>query len=202
MCYAWVAYAAQAVAAAVTAYSAVQQGQATYKAEKMNEQIALRNVQAAENEQKNVSDAAAIERRRLGERIRAERGMGKVNAAANGIDPLFGTPYDIDTNILTAGRADAAIIGRNELTDIGRLDYQIADLHDSAAQSRAKARGALRAGYMEAGANIFQAAGSIANSWIQNNPGGGKPSSGQRSPPPPSSIFDPPPERRRAPIGW
>lgn len=162
---------------AVKAYSSIQQGRAAYQAEQINAQIAERNIQQAENEQKNVGDAAAIERRRLGERVRAERGMNKVNAAASGIDPLFGTPYDIDVDTVNAGRADAAIIGRNELNQIKGLDIQIADFKDSAAQSRAAGRAALQGGYLGAAGDLLEAGSSVAGRWI--NPSTGKPSTGK-----------------------
>lgn len=187
-----IAIMASVASAAVGAYSSIQQGRAAYAAGQVNAQIAERNVQAAENEQKNVGDAAAIERRRLGERVRAERGMNKVSAAASGIDPLFGTPFDIDADLLKAGRADAAIIARNEMLERGRLDYQIADYRDSASQSRAQGRGALRAGYLEAAGNVLQASSSIAGQWIQ--PGANAPKKPTTKPP---SIFD----RQKLPIG-
>lgn len=170
MCYQWVYYAAQAAAAALAGYSAIKQGQATKAAEEINQRSADRNAKLAENEQVNVAEAAAIERRRLGERIRAERGMGKVNAAASGLDPEFGSPFDVGQDILKAGRADLAILGKNEMRERGRLDVQIADYHDGAVQSRMAGRGAAQAGYMSAGAGVLGAASNISNRWLQAHP--------------------------------
>lgn len=162
--------AATIASGAVSAYSAIQQGRAEYQAQGVNAQIATRNAQLAENEQKNVADAAAIERRRLGNEIRAARGQANVNATASGLDPLFGTPADLVGDIATAGRTDLGIIGRNEMTQVGQLDNQIADYRDSANAARAAGRGALRAGYMSAAASLLGTGANVASKWIETHP--------------------------------
>lgn len=167
MCYVWVA---QLAIAALGAMSYVQQGQAQQAQGEFNAQVMERNAQAAENEQANVKDAAAIERRRLAERVRAERGQAKVNATASGIDPLFGTPFDIDQDILHAGRTDAGIVGRNEMTEIGRLDKERADLLDAAKMSRAGGKAAAQASTMAATGSLLEGAASVSSRWIQPKP--------------------------------
>lgn len=151
---------------AVNAYASIQQGNAEYVAGMMNAQVAERNAQAAENEKKNVADAAAIERRRIGERVRAERGEARAKFVGMGLDPEFGTPFDIDQDYTRAGRIDTAIVGRNELTEIGRLDKEQADYLDSAAQSRASAKSARKAGFISAAGAFLGAGATVASRWI------------------------------------
>lgn len=170
MCEPTIIMMATIASGAVSAYSSIQQGRAEYQAQGVNAQIATRNGQLAENEQKNVADAAAIERRRLGNEIRAARGQANVNATASGLDPLFGTPADLVGDIATAGRTDLGIIGRNEMTEIGQLDNQIADYRDRASAARAAGRGALRAGYMGAAATLLSTGANVASKWIETNP--------------------------------
>lgn len=157
---------ATVASAAVGAYSSIQAGNATYKAEMYNAQIAERNAQSAENEQANVKDAAAIERRRLGERVRAERGQYVVNATASGIDPGFGTPADLIGDVNQAYAIDRSILGRNEITELGRLDKEAADYRDSAAMSRASAKSARKAGMIGAVGSILDSAASVSGRWI------------------------------------
>ncbi len=153
--------------AGVQAYASVQQGNAAYQAGMYNAQIADRNAQSAENEQKNVQDAAAIERRRLGERVRAERGEMIAKYANMGLDTEFGTPADLVGDVQRAYDIDRSILGKNEMTEIERLDRQKADYLDSAAMSRAEAKGARKAGLMGAAGSLLQGAATVSGRWIQ-----------------------------------
>jgi len=152
--------------AGVGAYSAIQSGNAQYQAGMYNAQIQERNAQAVEDEKKNVQDAASIERRRLGERVRAERGQAVVNAAAQGIDPGFGSPADLIGDIEQAYDIDRSILGRNELTELGRLDKQQADYRDSAAMMRSQAKSARKGGMLSAAGSLLQGAASVSSRWI------------------------------------
>lgn len=161
--------------AGVQAYASIQQGNAAYQAGMYNAQIAERNAQSAENEQKNVQDAAAIERRRLGERARAERGEMIAKYANMGLDTEFGTPADLIGDVQRAYDIDRSILGKNEMTEIERLDRQKADYLDSAAMSRAEAKGARKAGLMGAAGSLLQGAATVSGRWIQpsSTAGGG-----------------------------
>lgn len=163
MCYMWVFAAASA---ALSAYGQVQQGQAQAQAETYNAEVATRNAQAAEEEQANVADAAAIERRRLGERVRAERGEQVAKFSAMGVDPAFGTPADLVGDIEQAYRADRDIIGRNEVTALSALDKQIADYKGAASLGQASAKSAIRAGQIAAGGSLLDGVGNVASRWI------------------------------------
>lgn len=172
---------ATAASAAVGAYASIQQGRATYQAEMYNAQIQERNAQAAENEQANVKDEAAIARRRLGEKVRAERGDMVAKFTAMGVDPGFGSPADLVGDVNQAYSIDRSILGRNEITSLERLDKDVADYRDAARMSRSSGKGALRAGYVGAVGSILDGAANISSRWImpanQNNP------VGRRAPP-------------------
>lgn len=158
---------ASVASAAVGAYSSIQQGRAAYQAEMYNAQIQERNAQAVEAEKLQTKDAAAIERRRLGERVRAERGDLVAKAAAMGIDPGFGSPADLVGDVNQAYNIDRSILGRNEISALERLDKEQADFRDAAAMSRASAKGALKAGYFGAVGSMLDGAANVSSRWIQ-----------------------------------
>lgn len=162
---------ATVLSAGVGAYSSIQQGRAQYKAEMYNAQIAERNAQAAENEQARVKDEASIERRRLGERARAQMGDFKARFTAMGVDPGFGTPADLVGDVGQAYSIDRSILGRNEISSLERLDKERADYLDSAKQSRASARSALRAGNIAAVGSLLSGAAGVSSRWIMPTSG-------------------------------
>ncbi len=166
MCYPWVVQAVQVAVAVIGAYSSVQQGQATAAADTYNAQIQERNAQSAENEQTLVKDQAAIERRRLGERVRAERGDMVAKFTAMGVDPGFGSPADLVGDVNQAYSIDRNILGRNEITSLERLDKDVADYRDAATMSRRSAKGALKAGYIGAVGSILNGAANVSSRWI------------------------------------
>lgn len=170
--------------AGVQAYASIQQGNAAYQAGMYNAQIAERNAQSAENEQKNVQDAAAIERRRLGERARAERGEMIAKYANMGLDTEFGTPADLIGDVQRAYEIDRSILGRNEITQLESLDKQVADFRDSAAMSRAEAKSARKAGQLSAIGSLLDGASSVSGRWIQPTTGAATPSSVLKKPQP------------------
>lgn len=158
---------ATVASAGVNAYANIQQGNAAYQAGMYNAQIAERNAQAAENEQKNVQDAAAIERRRLGERVRAERGELIAKYANMGLDTEFGTPADLIGDVQRAYDIDRSILGKNEITQLETLDKQVADYRDSAAMSRSEAKGALKGSRLAALGSLLDGASTVSGRWIQ-----------------------------------
>lgn len=153
--------------AAVGAYGQVQAGQAQARAEGFNALIADRNAQAADTEQVRVKDAAAIERRRLGERVRAEKGDLIAKYAAMGLDPNFGTPADLVGDVQQAYNIDRSILGKNEMAAIERLDKEVADYKDAAKMGRASAASALQAGNTAAAGSLLEGVGNVSSRWIQ-----------------------------------
>lgn len=189
---------ASVASAAVGAYSQIQAGNAQYKADMYNAQIQERNAQAVENEKKNVQDAAAIERRRLGERVRAERGDKIAAASAMGLDPGFGSPADLIGDIEQAYRGDLAIMGRNEMTELGRLDKEQADYLDSAKMARASGKSALKGSRLGAVGTLLGGAAQVSSKWIA--PASPLQVTPQRAPAlSQTSIFNPLPVTRVAP---
>lgn len=161
---------ASIASAAVGAYGAIQQGNATYQSEMYNAQIQRRNAQAVEEEQANVKDAAAIERRRLGERVRAERGDLVAKYTAMGLDPGFGSPADLVGDVESAYDIDRSILGKNEMTEIGRLDKQRADYLDAAKMAEASGKSARKAGQIAAFGDLLSGAANVSGRWIMPTP--------------------------------
>lgn len=155
---------------AVSAYSYVKQGQAASAAAEYEAQIAERNAKQAENEKVLTSEAAAIERRRLGQRVAAERGQRIANASAMGLDPGFGSVADIDADLHQAYRIDRSIVGKNEIADLQRLDLEQADYRDGATLSRARGKSAKSAGNLAALGAVLGGAADVSASWIEQHP--------------------------------
>ena len=172
---------ATAGSAAVNAYSSVKQGnaayqsaQATNQAAQFNASVLRRNAQAVETDQVNVREGAAIERRRLGETRRGEKGEAIARAAAMGIDPNFGSAADVVSDVERAYSIDRNILGRNEITDLRTLDKERADYLDSAKLTEMEGASALRAGesarragYVGAVGSLLDGAASVSSRWIQ-----------------------------------
>lgn len=190
-----------AASAAVGAYSAIQTGRAQQASAEFNAQVQQRNAQAAEDEQANVRDEAAIERRRRGERVRAERGDLVAKYSAMGVDPGFGTPADLIGDTQRAYNIDLSILGRNEETAIKNLDKQIADYRDAATLSRMEGKSAVRAGNTAAVGSILQGAANVSSKWIQPNTGSAAPGGTSIAKPRAQSIFAPLPTVKPLPVG-
>lgn len=158
---------ASVASAGVNAYASIQSGNAQYQAGMYNAQIQERNAQAVEDEKKNVQDAAAIERRRLGERVAAERGELVARYANMGLDPEMGTPADLIGDVQRAYDIDRTILGRNELTELGRLDKQQADFIDAGRLARSEAKSARKAGMVGAFGSFLDGTASVSGRWIQ-----------------------------------
>lgn len=159
--------AATIASAVVGAYSSIQQGRAQAQAEMYNAQIAERNAAAVEQEKVATQDAAAIERRRLGERVRAERGELMAKYAAMGLDPGFGTPADLVGDVRRAYNIDLSILGKNEISSLERLDKEQADYRDRASMARSAAKSATKAGYIGAVGSLLSGAAGVSSRWIK-----------------------------------
>lgn len=151
----------------VQAFASIQQGNAAYQSGMYNAQIAEQNAQAVEDDRADAKDAAAIERRRLGEQARAQRGELVARFANMGLDTEFGTPADLVGDVERAYRIDRDIIGRNEITTLRGLDKQEADYRNSAALSRAEAKSSRKAGQLGALGSLLGGAASVSGRWIQ-----------------------------------
>lgn len=161
----------QAGAAVLGAYSSVQSANATRTANEYNAQIMERNAEAVELERKDVADAAAIERRRLGERVRAERGELFAKYGHMGLDAEFGSPADLIGDLHRAYTIDRDIIGRNEINSLRQLDKQEADYRSNAQLLRMGGKAAATAGTLNAAGSLLGGAATVADHWIQPSTG-------------------------------
>ncbi len=162
-----VALIATVASSAIGAYSSVQQGRAQYQADMYAAEVSKQNAQALEDDKALTKDQAAIERRRLGERVRGAKGEQIAKATAMGTDPAFGSSADLIGDIEQSYKIDRSILGRNEITDLQNIDNQQADYLDGANRSRASASGALRAGYMGAAGSLLEGASAVSGKWIK-----------------------------------
>lgn len=164
------AMVASGVGAGVSAYANIQRGNAEYAAGMYNAQIADRNAQQVVEERRQTQDAAAIERRRLGERVRADKGALVAKFAHMGLDTEFGTPADLVGDVQRAYDIDRSILGTNEINKLKRLDLQEADYKDSAQLSRSSAKSALKGSRLAAAGSLLSGVASVSGRWIQPSP--------------------------------
>lgn len=160
-----------AASAAVSAYGAIQQGQAQAAAEEYNARVAENNAKAVVEEKARVQDAAAIERRRRGELARAQKGELTAKFSAMGVDPGFGTPADLIGDVSQAYNIDRSILGKNEIAELERLDKEEADYLDAAKMGRATGKSAIQAGAIQGTASLLEGASGVSSRWIQPSTG-------------------------------
>jgi hypothetical protein len=166
MCNPAVLLIAQIGAAALGAYSMVQQGRAQQAAGEYQAKVADINAKLIAQDQDTIREGAAIERRRLGARVRAERGEAVARTAAVGIDPGFGSPADLIGDIEQAYRIDRSILTKNEEADIRRLDYDRAGLKNQAQLLRTQGASAANAGNIAAFGSLLDSASTISSRWM------------------------------------
>lgn len=155
------------IGAGVSAYGSMQTSRANAEASLYNAQISQRNAQATIDEEARVRDAAAIERRRLGEDVRAKRGELIASYTAMGVDPAFGTPADLIGDTEQAYRIDRSILSRNEEAAVARLDKERADHLSAAAMGRTAATSSMTAGSYAAAGTLLDGVSTVSSRWIQ-----------------------------------
>lgn len=154
-------------AAVLGAVASYQQGQAEQQASETNARIMENNAAAVDEELQLTRDSAAIERRRLGERVAAERGALRAKFAGMGLDAEFGSPADLIGDVQRAYRIDADIAGRNEMSAIRQLDRQKSDFLNNANLLRKGGKAAANAGTMNAAGSFLGGAAEVSDRWIQ-----------------------------------
>jgi len=173
--------AATVASAGVQAYSSIQAGRAQYRADMFNAEIANRNADAVERERLQVSEQAVIERRRLGERARAEAGELKAKYAAMGLGD-FGTPADLIGDVGRAYMIDQSGLNANEISGLETLDKQEADYRDQAKLLRSSAKGALRQGYLGAAGSLIDGVAGVSEVWMAPTSSAGTGATGPKKP--------------------
>lgn len=143
------ATAAAVAGSAVSAYAAIRSGSAQKAAADYNARAAREEAARVEKQRAVLEENAALDQRRLAERVRAEMGDQIARAAAMGLDPSFGTPADLVGDIATAGRVDASIINRNLDAARADIDAQARTLRSGAAFEATMGKEAQTAGYLQ-----------------------------------------------------
>lgn len=174
MCWAILPTLLSAGAAVLGATASMQQAQAQQSANEFNARVADQNAQAVEDQRQLTQDAYAIERRRLGERVAAERGALRARFAGMGLDAELGTPADLVGDVQRAYDLDLSITGRNETNDLRSLDMQEADYRNQAQLLRTSGSNAVKAGQIGAAGSLLDGASTVSGRWIQPSNDKGK----------------------------
>jgi hypothetical protein len=161
------AMAATVASGTLAAYSAVRAGNAQKAAAEYNAALGRNEADRMETEYRTAEENTALERRRLAERVRAERGDTVARSAAMGIDPAFGSSADLIGDIETAGRTDSSILSRNLDTARKDIDNRQTSLRNEANFTIAEGREAQRSGYLQAGGSLLSTASTVGQRWSQ-----------------------------------
>lgn len=154
-------------AAVLGAYSQHQAAQAEDASNQFNARVAEQNADAVEAERALVQEQSAIERRRLGERVAAERGALHAKFAGMGLEAEFGTPADLVGDVQRAYDLELSILGANETNALRNLDSQKADLLNNAQLLRMGGKSAKKAGSIAAAGSLLGGAADVSSRWIQ-----------------------------------
>jgi hypothetical protein len=147
-----------AVGAAVSAYAAIKQGQATSQAADYNKQQAQQNALAT---QQQGAQAAIAQQRDMGLKL----GTLSANQGASGVDPSTGSPLDVLSSSIQQGTLDNLNLKYNY--QMKALGYSNSATLDSMESSNAST-----AGYLNGAGSLLGGAAQAGQSYANNEPGG------------------------------
>lgn len=162
--------------AAMSAYGAYEQGQATSAADKYNAQLASKNALVAKQNatiagQSGEAKAAASELH-----TRAATGAIKANEAASGVDVNSGSAVDVQSSAGALGELDALTVRSNATREAFGYETQGENLDAQSALDRSEAANASTSGTLNAASTILGAAGQAGSqfaNWQLAGGGGG-----------------------------
>ncbi len=138
------------VAAGVSAYSAVKQGEAQKEAAEANEEIALANAQAIQEKAKYDEE---MHREKVKKILKSQRAL----YGGSGVD-MEGTPLMVQADTMEQGELDAMAIRRGG-------DVAAAEQRSMAKLYKMQGKAAQKQGYYSAGSSLLSAGSKIAGSF-------------------------------------
>lgn len=132
--------------AAVTAYGAYEQGQATKAADKYQAQVAANNAQIADQNAKMATQKGEIQAQQQGLKNRAEMGAIISSMAANDVDVNTGSAGNVRSSADLIGMSDVNQIRQNAaIENYGyrsqKMSYQAQNALDTASGNQAEKAG-------------------------------------------------------------
>lgn len=198
MCFATVAIGAAVIGTAVSAYGAIQQGEAAGRAADAQAQMSRYQAEVARNNQqiaKNMADReiAAGQAAAQAESMKTAARVAKLRAgmAAHGVDVSTGSAVDVQSSERKMGALDAETVLAN--AQVKAYGYQSkaygygadAGLYDTAgANASATASASRTGGYLKAAGTLLSSASQLPAGWFGGGSGTGSmggnfPSAGQ-----------------------
>lgn len=169
MCVPLAAAAAVATiaAAAVSAYGAVQSGNAAKNQAEYQSAVDRNNQQTAEWQAKDALDRGAEAERQQRLKVQSALGSQRAAMAANGVDLTSGSPLDILGDTAMYGELDALTIRSNAEREAYGYRAQSQNFGTSAQLTQMRGSAAQTAGAIGAGSTLLAGAGQAAGTWAK-----------------------------------
>lgn len=157
-----IATVATVAGGAMTAVGQIQAGNAQYKASMFNAQIARQNADLERQKRGIITEQYARENQRLGEKSGQAIGAARAAAAANGIDPDYGSALDIQNDTRDAASIDRDILGRNYGVALRDNDMTAYNYLSQATLDSRQAKSAITSSRIGAAGTLLTTAGAVA----------------------------------------
>jgi len=155
--------AATAVSGAVTAYGAVQQGQAQKKQARYQAGVERNNATIAGWQAQDATQRGQIEEQRQRLATARLRSSQRAGMAANGIEIDSGSPLDVLMDTAQLGELDALTIRSNAEREAYGFRSQSGNLMAQAGLTTMAGRNAATAGYIGAGSTLLSSAATVGD---------------------------------------
>lgn len=175
MCIPLAAAAAVATiaASAVSAYGAIQSGNAAKNQAEYQAAVDRDNQQRAEWQAKDALDRGAEAERQQRLKVQSALGSQRAAMAANGVDLSSGSPLDILGDTAMYGEMDALTIRSNAEREAYGYRVQSQNFATNAQLSQMRGSSAQTAGAIGAGSTLLTGAGQAASTWAKFGGSGG-----------------------------
>ena len=164
---AFVAAAAAALGAVVSAYGAISQGQATAAADKYQAQVAANNAIIANQNAEYAIQSGQAKATTQGLQNRAQMGRVVAAEAASGVDVNTGSAADVQTTQREIGNVDTAQVVNNAAITAYGYRTQETNFQANSQLLAAEAPQAAAAGDIAAAGGLLSSAGSLGSQWAK-----------------------------------
>ncbi len=156
---------ATVAATAVSAYGAIQQGQAAQNQADYQAAVDRNNQQVAEWQAADALDRGAEAERQHRTRVQQVLGSQRAAMASNGLDLSSGSPLDILSDTAMFGELDALTIRSNAEREAYGHRVRSQDFAASAQLAQMRGSSAATAGMVGAGSTLLTGTGKVASNW-------------------------------------
>lgn len=137
---------------ALSAGSAIQQGQAASDAAAFNAEVSQQNAVLADRRAKDALERGQIEEEKAKRQSTIQQKQQEASFSASNLDLGYGSPLDVLVATATAGEMEAATVRANAEREVEDFQVQGTNSRNNARLNRMSSRNAKSAGIFNAGA--------------------------------------------------